>query len=385
MRLAWYTEVDGIVILIMGLLAYRVYADIDRQIKQILFIRMLFVTTVLAIMDIAWIMVDAGAVSASKDVNFWLNAGYYVAAGFCGYCWFVYSETILGSDLLKKKRSRILLLLPIAVMIAMTIASYWNGMFFYIDERNMYQRGPFYVLHLILTYAYVAAAVIHAIVKSYSSATYERRREYKQLVNFAVFPFIAGVLQIAFVGTPFVTVGLAMSLLSIFLDFQDQKISLDPLTKLNNRNQLIPFLENKVRMNDASEKLVFFMLDVDGFKNINDGYGHVEGDDALVVIANSLKEFCSDMDCFIARYAGDEFCIVYETLDPMEPEIMTNKLIDLVEENGRKARKPYVLRLSVGYARYMDSYGGVKNFIDAADRELYKMKEQKRNESARAD
>lgn len=385
MRLAWYTEVNGIVILIMLLLAYRVFAGIDRQIKQILFIRMLFATITLAVLDIAWIFVDSDVIHASKDINFWINAAYYVAAGFCGYCWFVYSETIIGSDFMKKKRRRAVFLIPLFVMIIMTVISYWNGMFFYIDDHNSYQRGPLYVVHLILTYAYVAVAVVHALVKSYSSTTYERIREYKQLANFAVFPFIAGVMQILFVGTPFVTVGLSLSLLSIFLDFQDQKISIDPLTKLNNRNQLIPFLENKVRMNDASEKLVFFMLDVDGFKNINDGYGHVEGDDALVVIANSLKEFCRDLDCFIARYAGDEFCIVYETLDPMEPEIMTNKLIDLVEENGRKARKPYVLRLSVGYARYMDSYGGAKNFIDAADRELYKMKEQRRNESTRSD
>lgn len=57
------------------------------------------------------------------------------------------------------------------------------------------------------------------------------------------------------------------------------------------------------------------MIDVDRFKNINDKYGHVEGDLALKIVANALKITSEQLGGFIARYGGDEFCYILSGRD----------------------------------------------------------------------
>ena len=63
-------------------------------------------------------------------------------------------------------------------------------------------------------------------------------------------------------------------------------------------------------MLDQAEDVYLLMMDADGFKQINDRYGHVEGDHALQVISAALKEVCSASGGFIARYGGDEFVVL---------------------------------------------------------------------------
>mgnify|MGYP002737656633 CR=1 FL=1 len=59
-----------------------------------------------------------------------------------------------------------------------------------------------------------------------------------------------------------------------------------------------------------TDDVYLLMMDADGFKQINDRYGHVEGDHALQVISAALKEVCSASGGFIARYGGDEFVVL---------------------------------------------------------------------------
>lgn len=62
------------------------------------------------------------------------------------------------------------------------------------------------------------------------------------------------------------------------------------------------------------------MMDADGFKQINDHYGHVEGDHALQVVSKALKDVCSMSGGFIARYGGDEFVVLQKAV--AEQDIM---------------------------------------------------------------
>ena len=92
-------------------------------------------------------------------------------------------------------------------------------------------------------------------------------------------------------------------------------ISLDPLTQINNRNQFRRHLGNKLRDNG---NLALIIMDIDRFKSINDTYGHLEGDEALIRVAKALKIICSSnrSKYSISRYGGDEFVVlVYGTYD----------------------------------------------------------------------
>ena len=100
---------------------------------------------------------------------------------------------------------------------------------------------------------------------------------------------------------------MAIPILFVHIKLQDLKISTDYLTNMNNRNQLIRYLTAKIRT--ESENLYLFMMDVDKFKSINDNYGHTEGDNALISVADKLKEVAREFGGIIARYGGDEFAM----------------------------------------------------------------------------
>ena len=98
---------------------------------------------------------------------------------------------------------------------------------------------------------------------------------------------------------------------------------------------------------DQAEDVYLLMMDAEGFKQINDRYGHVEGDHALQVISAALKEVCSASGGFIARYGGDEFVVLQKAA--AEQDIID--LCSAINDELARAEVPYLLRMSIGYAR----------------------------------
>jgi len=116
-------------------------------------------------------------------------------------------------------------------------------------------------------------------------------------------------------------------------------------------------------------------MDLDYFKTINDSYGHLEGDDALIRASKALKLACGDnfrRRPYIARYGGDEFIVVIESTKQEADRLLENIHRNLKELND-EAHKPYTLAFSIGVAEYhpgMDANA----LIEAADSELYRIK-----------
>ena len=176
--------------------------------------------------------------------------------------------------------------------------------------------------------------------------------------------------------------GITLGVLYFYFNFQEQLISLDPLTQLNNRNQLIKYLSSKMAHRDKSKALYLLVMDVDFFKKINDHFGHIEGDRALVRVAEALKLACANEPCFISRYGGDEFVLILEVQDPKELQALCGKINDALACGNARANAPYPLVLSIGYARYEDSIQSIPQLIALADEELYRVKWERKNQKA---
>ena len=102
----------------------------------------------------------------------------------------------------------------------------------------------------------------------------------------------------------------------------------DPLTGLANRTSLMPALEQAVqRARRKNARLAVVFLDLDGFKQINDVYGHDAGDALLIELAGRLRDNLRASD-LIARLGGDEFLVVLEEVQDPEPvEVVAKKLL----------------------------------------------------------
>ena len=116
------------------------------------------------------------------------------------------------------------------------------------------------------------------------------------------------------------------------------------------------------------------MIDVDYFKSINDNFGHLEGDEALIRVANALKQGCTSCRKrpYIARYGGDEFIIITELSEEETLELCSsikNKLKELNDNAGVR----YSLNLSIGCAAWKSGMTA-NDLINTADFNLYKKK-----------
>ncbi|WP_215408525.1 diguanylate cyclase [Janthinobacterium sp. JC611] len=162
---------------------------------------------------------------------------------------------------------------------------------------------------------------------------------------------------------------------------QQQELALhDPLTGLPNRRLLEDRIEHTLQQSARQRgKSAILYLDLDGFKAINDSYGHGYGDDILKMVATRLVSASRKEDT-VARIGGDEFVIVLGNLagkgDAREPAA---KLIEVISEPYFINDLTLRLSTSIGIAIYPDDASSVESLLGAADTALYEAKRAGKN------
>ncbi len=374
MNYAWIIEIDTFCCVIIGIILYSLFRNYDRQTKQRYYIRALLMGMLSFICEINWALIEGKFIYEARLLNYITNAIYYVSSILMGYYWLYYVETALESDVFKKPLFKAIINLPVMIVIAGVIVSYFNGLFFYIDSNNMYHRGKLVVLHTALCHFYTTLTSVHALIRAIKTKVYVKSVEYRILSMFLLFPLTIGIIQILIPNIPTVSVGITLAFLFVYIDLQNLLISVDTLTGLNNRNQLMRYLGSRIRNEAENGNLYVFMLDVNKFKKINDTYGHVEGDAALIRCAKALKLANRYAKSFLGRYGGDEFIVIADIEDKKEADSYCQKMTDELAKICKEEKLPYDLSFSVGYAQYNKSLKTIQAFIAESDKKLYEAK-----------
>ena len=291
--------------------------------------------------------------------------------------WFLFSENEQESKIVNTRIGLILSILPLIIYIVLVAGSYKHGWLFYIDEAGKYQRGDFYPVKIIIACLYICVTSFKATGKAFMKKNYLNKQKHLALASFVAFPSVAVILQILFVGSPMISAGVAFAAVQVYIFSREQLISVDPLTKLNNRNVLMQYLDGRMKGYNDSKDLYVLVMDLDYFKKINDTFGHVEGDEAIVIVADVLRTIIRKSNYFVCRYGGDEFVAVCETDKNFDAEEYGNEINRLLVEEALKRDKEYTLHLSIGYAKYNRSIQSIPEFIDEADEHLYQIKNQR--------
>ncbi|MGA2237414.1 MAG: diguanylate cyclase [Terriglobales bacterium] len=148
----------------------------------------------------------------------------------------------------------------------------------------------------------------------------------------------------------------------------------DYLTGLPNARSLFVHLSRELaRCRRTGTSLAVMVCDLDNFKQINDLYGHLEGDNLLKDFADQLKETCREYD-YVARMSGDEFVIVAPGLSLEASSEKASRLNQLAVEAGRKIAGRNLVTLSVGTAFCPQDSFDVERLLAEADRRMYSMK-----------
>jgi len=127
------------------------------------------------------------------------------------------------------------------------------------------------------------------------------------------------------------------------------------------------------RCRRTGTSLAVMVCDLDNFKQINDLYGHLEGDNLLKDFASHLKEVCRGYD-YVARMGGDEFVVVAPGLSREASNEKASRLNQLAIESGKKIAGRELVALSVGTAFCPEDSFDVECLLAEADRRMYSMK-----------
>ncbi len=155
----------------------------------------------------------------------------------------------------------------------------------------------------------------------------------------------------------------------------------DFLTGLPNARSLFLQLDRELaRCKRDNQSLTVMVSDMDGFKQINDRFGHLEGNRVLRLFAHSLKETSREYD-YVARMGGDEFVVVAPGLTAEAATRKAEQMRELAQRAGREVCNEDILSLSVGKAVYPEDGLDAEKLLSEADRRMY---QQKQSQSQRA-
>jgi diguanylate cyclase (GGDEF)-like protein len=164
----------------------------------------------------------------------------------------------------------------------------------------------------------------------------------------------------------------------LFLENQ-QLAARDPLTGLLNRFQMRKVLHQEIRRTGRyCRSLAVLMIDMDSFKEINDTFGHIKGDEVLVHVAKVIDQSIRTVDTAV-RFGGDEFLVIM-------PEADMHIAGDVARRIGMQVRCPLKdigsISVSVGAAVWDSSMGSIEVFLKAADDAMYREKANKHRKSS---
>lgn len=152
----------------------------------------------------------------------------------------------------------------------------------------------------------------------------------------------------------------------------------DFLTELPNARSLFVHLDAELARRSANnESVTVLVTDLDGFKTVNDRYGHLEGNRLLKGVAQALKANCREQD-YVARMGGDEFVLVMPGLTREELAARTARISSMITETARQIIGEEIIGISIGAVQAPEDGKDAETLLGEADRRMYQMKEERK-------
>jgi len=338
-----------------------------------LYTMMLWITIFMLVVDI-FSRFDGKSDTMYAVINYWGNFLIFFLNPILPTLWLLYVHINLFQDEKKTRQLVCPLFAYNAVNTALVVLSQFYGWYYYIDSNNIYHRGPLFLLAGSFTINLILIAFIIIIANRRKI----KKKHFFSLVFFCVPPLMCIILQVFFYGVSLMLNSVVLSLLVIFINIQNRDIYIDYLTGVNNRKMLDLYLKKKISASTEEKTFSAIMIDLNNFKNINDNYGHNEGDRALQNISTILKN-CIRSNDFIARYGGDEFWIILETSDRADLEEIICRVNESAKRYNAVSNLPYKIDFSMGYAIYdYHSHLELEEFQKKIDTLLYENKQSHR-------
>ncbi|MCR5590016.1 MAG: diguanylate cyclase [Lachnospiraceae bacterium] len=367
----FYTEASAIciAILLMILITDRIYNT--KQEKQIWFGRAILAFITYFVSDACWAAMLSGQFPKIRFFAVLFNFSNYLFLGMMAYGMFMLIAATEKMSFRKSLAKRLLVFMPIIISFLVFTCAYLSNPLFWINENNEL-NDLYYVLQISVPSCYLLAGFVLSIKYAIKSEIKEERRQFLfiGIVPLSVGAF--GMIQVIALNAPTFCFGCTLMWLWFYIQNMQSLISVDDLTHLNNRGQINRFMDQLHY--DDDNRVCIMMLDINRFKGINDTFGHAEGDRALILASEALRQTCEKIKApaFLGRFGGDEFTVIIQPREDEEgPEEVAEIIRRSMQEKQQENLLPYELEFSIGYDELKDKNDNVHECMKRADQKLY--------------
>lgn len=373
MTIIYYTEINLICITLMLLFANQIrYKSARLSSDSRVFNVILWTTVIMCASDMVAGICRGQFFTGARVLIEISNLIFSEAISVVSFLWLVY--VLIKLKLIKHLKGQLFLYaVPFIAISIITLINPFTNWLFTIDENNLYTRNVGIYFHWTISWAYFVIATIIIAYKIVKERDKNKRKEIGPLLLFIIAPVVAAVIQMMFYGVTCFQVGVTISILVISLTEQNTQIVTDALTGLSNRYAFNKYWK-RFMQHHSETRLFLMMIDINNFKQVNDKFGHMEGDRALCDIADAVRQSCEEATSkfFACRYGGDEFLIA--GYDCRQDEIidLKNAIHKKLEEKNSSNDYPYVLSVSMGTASGICmSSDDIDNLLCIADDAMY--------------
>ncbi len=367
-----YVEVNFISLIILLVVIVQIYRNLDQQLTQNLFRYLLDCIALILIVDSAWVLVEGAHFKGARLLNFITNAAYLSLSAYIAYIWLLYVLKKFGHHL--NLIQNVVVALPAVFLTIVCIASYWTGWTIHISKGNHYSWGPYHWLQVVIANGYLVISLFPLISEMiHGDNEYVTRPFLFKMLSFYIMPLVGTVINTLFPKIPTVWPLTICSLMIIYLGLQENAIETDGLTGLRSRKTLDESFLEQCRSLTGHQKLYLFILNLNRFRQINEQFGHIAGDDALVKAAGIIRSAIVGTSYYAARYGGGAFLIIARFNSREDAINFAYNVRKGIASTNEDPAQHYRLDVAIGYDVW-DGTESLADLIESAETLLYKDK-----------
>ena len=276
----------------------------------------------------------------------------------------LYRIRIAQTNQFDEKAYNFMLIVTFIATILIIINLLGTDIIFDISKENVYTRGPMNFILYIFVFVYYIESIYTVHKAKYDSILVE----FFPIYYFIIPCMIGTMIQGFFFGVSTIWLCVAIAFILVYIEIQISISFIDDLSGLYNRKYMNHYL-NKLQ-NDKPKHVYGFLMDINDFKTINDIYGHLKGDQAIIQFGKILQHSI-DKDSVAIRMGGDEF-VIFAILKSNEEALALKKRIEQnIRQFNTNSTEPFHLSFSIGIAKYS---GNIETFLSSMDDSMYEAK-----------
>ena len=242
--------------------------------------------------------------------------------------------------------------------------NFFKPVVFSLDENNIYRRGPYYLLFVIVGFVLIFYGYLYYLINKLRNPSLR----YFPVIGFLTPILLGNAIQMQIYGISLLPISFTVAFSAIAIALQNECIYIDKLTGVYNRYELDKVLKGRIIKRHM--RIAALMLDLNDFKSINDSFSHEEGDNALVAFANILAETIS-AEGIVVRFAGDEFIVLMPKFKGDDISEYRERIHAALDKYNETSGKSYKLSAAIGGRIFDSKQDDMNDLVSQIDSLMY--------------